>query len=114
MLSTEVRRSTIHRDRTGHKRKMININLLWDEKGMSLHHDDIHRDVELLLARPDDDAVDRRDVGKIPAHRQDDVIIFDEDVVGRIEADPTELLAAPQGHPGVRGVGALQAWFAGR
>ena len=69
---------------------------------------------ELLLARSHDDAVDRRDIGKIPPHRQHDVIVLDQDVIGRIEADPADLRTAPQRDPGVGRVRALQARLARR
>ena len=80
----------------------------------SLHRQHVDRDAELLLARADDDAVDRRDVGEVAADRQNDVVVLDQDVVGRIEPDPAELGAAPHRHPGVGGVGALQARLARR
>ena len=73
----------------------------------SLHQQHIHGHAELLLARADDDAVDRRDVGKVARDRQDDVIVANQDIVGRIETDPADRVAAPYRHPGVGGVGAL-------
>ena len=42
------------------------------------------------------------------------MVILDEDIVGRVETDPAEALAAPQGYPGMGGVGALQARLARR
>jgi hypothetical protein len=45
---------------------------------------------------------------------QGDVIVLDEEVVGRVEADPASLGAAPTRHPGVGHVAALQAGTAGR
>ena len=62
----------------------------------SFHQQHIHRDRELLLARSHDHAVHRRDVGKIPPDRQNDVIVLDENVIGRVEADLAEPLTAPQ------------------
>src|ERR1700735_184122 len=53
----------------------------------------VDRHVELLLARADDDAIDRRDIGKIPPNCQHDVIVLDQYVVGGIEANPPHLLA---------------------
>src|SRR6185437_13101210 len=66
-----------------------------------LHDHDIHRHAQLLLARADDDAVDWRDIGEIAPDAEDDVIVLDQEIVGGIEADPPELLAAPERDPGV-------------
>src|SRR6202000_1034997 len=59
-------------------------------------------DTKLLLAGTDDDAVHRRDIGEIATDTEDDVIVLDQEIVGRIEADPAELGAAPQRDPGMR------------
>ena len=58
--------------------------------GRSLHQHHVHGDAELLLARADDDAVDRRDVGEVAPDGQNDVVVLDHEVVGRIEADPAD------------------------
>src|SRR6476620_450705 len=73
-------------------------------------HVDCH--AELLLRRADDDAVDRRNVGKVAADREHDMVASDHKIVGRIEIDPAKLLPAPQRHPGMGSVGALQARLA--
>jgi len=72
-----------------------------------LHQQHIHRHRELLLARADDDAIDRRDVGEVAPDRQDDVVVLDQEVIGRIEPDPADRAAAPHRDPGVGGVGGL-------
>src|SRR5258706_15370741 len=78
----------------------------------SFHQQPIHCHAELLLARACDDAIDRRDVGKIPPYGEDDVIVLDQKIIGRVEADPADLLAAPQRDPCVGRVRALQARLA--
>src|SRR4029078_10592374 len=61
----------------------------------SFHHQHIHRHRELLLARADDDAGDRRDVGEVAPDRQDDVVVLDQQVIGRVEPDPADRAATP-------------------
>ena len=51
---------------------------------------------------------------KSRADREHDVVVLDQEIVGRIETDPAELLAAPQRHPGMGGIGALQPRLARR
>jgi len=80
----------------------------------SFHQQHIHGHRQLLLARAHDDAVDRRHIGKIPAHGEDDVIVLDQKIIGGVEAEPAGLLAAPQRDPCVGRIRALQARFAGR
>src|SRR5690242_12460077 len=61
----------------------------------SLDRHDIDGDAELLPRRADDDAVDRRNVGKIAPHCENDVIVLDQEVIGRIETDPAKFGPAP-------------------
>ena len=56
----------------------------------------------------------RRDVLIVAADGDDDVALAGEGPVGRVVADPAGLAAAPGAHPGMHGVGALQALGAGR
>src|SRR5437016_12182306 len=76
-----------------------------------LHRHHIDLDAQLLLARADDDAVDRGDVGEIAAGGEHDVVVGDHEVVGGVEADPAELAAAPHRNPGMGRVRALQPRF---
>ncbi|GLR94011.1 hypothetical protein ACVIU7_006462 [Bradyrhizobium liaoningense] len=41
------------------------------------------------------------------------MIVADEEIVGWIEVDPAELGPAPERHPGMGGVGALQRGWPG-
>ena len=68
----------------------------------------INGDTKLLLGRTDDNTVDRRDISKIATDGEDDVIVLDQEIVSRIEAYPTELIATPERHPGMSCVGALK------
>ena len=61
----------------------------------SLHRQHVHRHAQLLFRRADDDAVDGRDVGEVAADRELDVIVRDQEIIGRIQADPPQLCATP-------------------
>ena len=61
----------------------------------SFHQHDVDGDVELLFRRADDDAVDRRNIGKVAPDAQDDVIVLDEEIVGGVQSDPAKLFTAP-------------------
>ena len=79
-----------------------------------LHGRDIHRHFEPLLARHENDAVDRGHVGIVAADRQRDVVVTGGNGVGRIESAPTGLRATPHQNPGVHRVDAFEPLLAGR
>ena len=54
---------------------------------------DVDADLDGLLARPQHDAADRRHVGIVAADGQDDVVLGDDQSVGRVEPDPAVRLA---------------------
>ncbi len=55
-----------------------------------------------------DHAVHRRDIAVVATHSKRDVIVGGRHRIGRVEPDPAGNGAAPNQHPGMHGVGALQ------
>src|ERR1700712_378151 len=77
-----------------------------------LPRDHVHLNIDVLLAGSQNDPGDGGDVGVVAAFGEDDVVVADHDRVGRVEADPAVLVAAPDRNPGVGGVGAFQTLLA--
>src|SRR5580692_7094446 len=75
---------------------------------------DVDFDLEIVVARGEDQAFDWRYVGIIAPARDHDMVIARGDGVGRVEAEPAESRAAPQRDPGVGRVRAGEALLAGR
>src|SRR5258708_6332084 len=61
-----------------------------------------------MLAAPEDDAAHRTDVAVVAPPGEDDMLLADDEVVGRVDVDPAYSGAIDRG-PGMRGVGAGEA-----
>src|SRR5262245_9291457 len=78
------------------------------------HGNDVDLDTQFVIAGADEDTINRRNVVKIAADREADMVGAGLDGVGRIEAGPAVMRAAPNGNPGMGRIRALQPRLAGR